>query len=121
LNRELITRGRPDTTPKNFSPLRSVAAPSSGASLAKTFAMFCFAQATRRVSRAILGGKVASSNHRANIRQIGAFWKALVKAVSKPFRDKHENEKNNFSFLHSACVETYLVQYVIKLKLVFDS
>jgi hypothetical protein len=39
---------------------------------------------------------------------MGAFWKALVKPDSNPFWHKHENEKNNFSFLHSACVETYL-------------
>jgi hypothetical protein len=46
---------------------------------------------------------------------MGAFWKALVKPNSNPFRHKHENEKNNFSFL-----QTYLGTVVIKLKLVFD-
>ena len=54
---------------------------------------------------ATLGGKVASWP-RANIRQMGAFWKALVKPDSNPFGENVKMKKIIFTFTN-ACVETY--------------
>jgi hypothetical protein len=52
-----------------------------------------------RVSQAILGGKVASHpHHRANIRQICAFWKALIMPNSNLFITNMKMKKIIFHF-----------------------